>query len=228
MGPSKGRPGDPEGDRPKRNIGSGVGRAAASARLQAVRIALCHELVRAGRVLSRKGIVVATEGNLSARLTPERYLITRQGRRTGELTTRDFVELGVSEHEDSPARTAASMEHRVHRAAYGTRRDVEAVLHAHPRALTAFGIRGAPPDISRFDEARTLIGPIGMVGHFPSGSESLADAVGRALEASGRPSLLLLANHGVISTGQSVDEALARLEVAEHLAATILAAERPK
>lgn len=228
MGPSKGRSGEPEGDRPKRNIGSGVGRAAASARLQAVRIALCHELIRAGRVLSRRGIVVATEGNLSARLTPERYLITRHGRRTGELTTRDFVELGVSEHEDSPARTAASMEHRVHRAAYGTRRDVEAVLHAHPRALTAFAIRGAPPDISRFDEARMLVGPIGMVGYFPAGSESLADAVGRALEVSVRPSLLLLANHGAISVGQSVDEALARFEVAEHIAATILAAERLK
>jgi len=230
MGPSRGKPGggpDPD-DRPKRSIGSGVGRAAASARLQAVRIALCHELVRAGRVLSRRGIVVAAEGNLSARLTPERYLITRHGRRTGELTTRDFVELGVSDHGDSPARAAASMEHRVHRAAYAARRDVEAVLHAHPLALTAFGLRGAPPDLTRFDEARTLVGPIGMVGYFPSGSESLAEAVGRALEAQGRPSLLLLANHGAISVGQGVDEALARLEVAEHVAATILAAERAK
>jgi L-fuculose-phosphate aldolase len=224
MGPSKGRPGG-DGERPKRSIGSGVGRAAASARLQAVRIALCHELVRAGRVLSRRGLVVATEGNLSARLTSERFIITRHGRRTGELTTRDFVELGVTEVDDSPARAAASLEHRVHRAGYAARPDVEAILHGHPLALTAFAIRGTPPDFSRFDEARTLVGAISFVGYVPSGSEALAEAVAHVLQGTGRPNLVLLSNHGAIATGQSVDEALARLEIAEHLAAAILAAE---
>lgn len=228
MGPSKGRPGDSDSDRPKRSIGSGVGRAAASARLQAVRIALCHELVRAGRVLSRRGMVVATEGNLSARLTSERFIITRQGRRTGELTTRDFVELGVTEVDDSPARAAASSEHRVHRAGYAARPDVEAVLHAHPLGLTAFAIRGAPPDFSRFDEARNLIGTVAFIGQIPSGSEALAEGVAHALQGAGRPNLILLLNHGVVVVGQSVDEALARMEIAEHLAATLLAAERPK
>jgi L-fuculose-phosphate aldolase len=226
MNPSGKKPNDPEGERPKRNIGSGVGRAAASARLQAVRIALCHELIRAGHVLDRSGLIVATEGNLSARISPERFIITRRGRRKGELSTRDFVELGVAEIDSSPARTAASTEHRVHRTSYATRREIEAVLHAHPIALTAFAIRGAPPDFSPFDEARSFVGPIGMVAHFPSGSEALAEAVGRALQGPGRPNLLLLLNHGAIAFGPSVDEALSRLEVAEHLAATLLAAER--
>jgi ribulose-5-phosphate 4-epimerase/fuculose-1-phosphate aldolase len=35
----------------------------------------------------------------------------------------------------------------------------------------------------------------------------------------------MLANDGALSVGKSVDEALARLEIAEHLAAALLAAE---
>jgi ribulose-5-phosphate 4-epimerase/fuculose-1-phosphate aldolase len=64
------------------------------------------------------------------------------------------------------------------------------------------------------------------VSHFPSGSDALAEAVERALVEPTRPSLVLMQNHGALSVGQSVDEALSRLEVAEHLAATLIAAGR--
>ena len=225
MNPSGRKPTDPEGERPKRSIGSGQSRAAASARLQAVRIALSHELIRAGRVLSRRGIIVATEGNLSARLTPDRMVITRRGRRKGELTTRDFVELELRETGSSPARQAASTEHRMHIAAYAARSDVEALLHAHPVSLTAFAARGLTPDFSRFDEARVFLGPVGFVPHYPSGSEALAEAVAKALETRERPNVLIMEFHGALAVGTGVDEALARLEIAERLAATLLAAE---
>ena len=190
-----------------------------------MRIALSHELIRAGRVLSRRGMIVATEGNLSARLTPERMVITRHGRRKGELTTRDFVELEVRETGNSPARQAASTEHRMHMAAYVARHDVEALLHAHPVALTAFAVRGMAPDVSRFDEARVFLGHVAFVPHFPSGSEALAEAVAAALETRERPNVLILESHGALAVGTGVDEALARLEIAEHLAAALLAAE---
>jgi L-fuculose-phosphate aldolase len=217
------------GEEPRRrSIGPGTGRRAAKTRRHAVRVALCHDLIRAGKALDRRGMIVASEGNLSARLRPDRFLLTRRGRRKGELTTRDFVELGISEPEDSPARAAASTEHRMHMAAYAVRRDVESLLHAHPVALTAFAVRGEPPDYARFDEARALLGAVALVTYFPSGSEALAEAVGRALSDATKPNLVLLQNHGALAVGGSVDEALARLEIAEHLAAALLAAERPR
>jgi L-fuculose-phosphate aldolase len=171
-------------------------------------------------------MIVATQGNLSARLSSDRFVITRRGRRKGELRTRDFVELGMSDSADSTALLQASSEYRMHQAAYRHRRDAEALLHAHPVALTAFAVRGATPDFARFDEAREFVGPIALVPYLPSGTSTLAEAAAHALGGPGRPSLILLQNHGALSAGQSVDEALARLEVAEHLAATILLAER--
>jgi L-fuculose-phosphate aldolase len=210
-----------------------------------VRIALCHEIIRAGAVLERRGMVVATEGNLSARFDHSSVVITRRGRRKGELTPRDFVEIAMVEPEESVAREAASIEHRLHLAAYGAREDVEAVVHAHPVALTAFGLRAQLPDFAPFDEARVFIGPMALVPYFPAGSDALANAVGLALLGEGvvrkatppgvparaplgAPNLLLLRNHGAVAVGENVDQATSRLEIAEHLASTLLLAERTK
>jgi L-fuculose-phosphate aldolase len=227
MTPKRGSPGDPERGEP--GISSGKGRGAEAARLHAVRTALAHDLVRAGQVLDRLGMIVATEGNLSARLAKERILITRRGRRKGELTLRDFVELGLTEPPDSQARLSASTEHPMHIAAYTVRPDIEALVHAHPIGLSAYAVRGEVPDVNALDEARSSLGRIGLVAFHPSGSQALAHAVAAALAgAGGDPGadVLVLSNHGALAVGGSVEDALCKIEIAEHLAVTLLYAER--
>jgi len=197
--------------------------------VQAVRAALAHDLMRAGRVLEHRGMIVASEGNLSARITPDRILITRRGRRKGDLTTRDFVDLSLTEPLDSQARAAASTEHRMHLAAYAARVDIEALVHAHPVGLSAFAVRGEAPNLRALDEARDMIHALAVVPYAPSGTDTLARAVGQALiGTAGVPGcdVLILRNHGALAVGGSVEEALARLEIAEHLAMTLLLAER--
>ncbi len=213
----------------RREIGSGVGKAAVAARVSALRAALAHDLMRAGRVLERRGMIVASEGDLSARITPDRLLITRRGRRIGDLTPRDFVDLGLGEPLDSQGRAAASPEHRTHLAAYAARPDIEALVHAHPPGLSAFAVRGEAPSLRALDEARDAIHALAVVPYAPSGTETLARAVAAALSgADGAPAsdVLILRNHGALAVGGSVEEALARLEIAEHLAMTLLLAER--
>jgi L-fuculose-phosphate aldolase len=224
-GGGAGKPEDPKG--PRRGIGAAGARSAAS-RLRAVRIALAHDLVRAGRILDRRGMIAADQGDLSARIGVDRVLITRRGRRKGDLTPRDFVEIGVLEPRDSAVRTAASPEHRVHLAAYAVRGDVEAIVHAHTVALTAFALRGHAPDFSRIDEARAALDHVGFVRYHPSGSDELAEAVALALDTTGTPppAVLVLQNHGAIAVGANVEEAVCRLEIAEHLAAAMLLSER--
>jgi len=217
------------GERREPGIGSGVGKAAAAARVQALRAALAHDLMRAGRVLERRGMIVASEGDLSARITPDRILITRRGRRNGDLTPRDFVDLALAEPIDSQGRAAASTEHRTHLAAYTARPDIEALVHAHPPGLSAFAVRGEAPNVRAIDEARDAIHALAVVPYAPSGTETLAKNVAAALSGTeGAPAcdVLILRNHGALAVGGSVEEALARLEIAEHLAMTLLLAER--
>ena len=228
--PPKGGPGrrEGEGEEPRRGIGAGGGARSAASRIRAVRIALAHDLIRAGKILEKRGMLAASEGNLSARIGGDRVLITRRGRRKGDLTPRDFVELGLLEPRDSPAREVASAEFRLHLVTYAVRRDVEAVVQAHPVALTAFALRGRAPDLSRVDAARRLLGPIAVVPYQPAGSDDLAAGVASALDPAGgdRPSVLILQDHGALAVGANVEEALTRLEIAEHLAAALLLADR--
>jgi len=210
-------------------LSSGRGKGAEAARLHAVRTALAHDLVRAGQMLDRLGMIVATEGNFSARLKPDRILITRRGRRKGELSLRDFVELARHEPVDSQARVAASTEHRTHLAAYAVRPDIEALVHAHPIGLSAYAVRGDVPNVDALEEAKLSVGRIGLVAFHPSGSEALAHGVAAALAgAGGRPGadVLVLAKHGALAVGASVEDALCKIEIAEHLAVTLLYAER--
>ena len=217
------------GERREPGIGSGIGKGAVAARVHALRAALAHDLMRAGRVLERRGMIVAAEGDLSARITPDRILITRRGRRKGDLTPRDFVDLALSEPIESQGRAAASPEHRVHLAAYSARADIEALVHAHPPGLSAFAVRGEAPNLRALDEARDAIHALCVVPYAPSGTETLAKAVAAALSgADGTPAcdVVILRGHGAMAIGGSVEEALARMEIAEHLAMMLLLAER--
>jgi L-fuculose-phosphate aldolase len=219
------------GEEPERDpiLSSGRGKGAEAARLHAVRTALAHDLVRAGQMLDRLGMIVATEGNFSARFKPDRILITRRGRRKGELSLRDFVELALHEPADSQARMAASSDHRMHLAAYTVRPDIEALVHAHPIGLSAFAVRGEVPNVAALDEAKATIGRIGFVAYHPSGSEALAHGVAAGLAgAGGRPGadVLVLGSHGALAVGASVEDALCKIEIAEHLAVTLLYSER--
>jgi len=158
VNPSSKPPGE-GGEPPKRSISTGQGRSAASTRLQAIRIALSHEIVRAGRILDRRGMIVATEGNLSARLAPDRFLITRRGRRKGEMKTRDLVELAIDGASEDSSLASASTEHRVHRIAYKLRPDVDAA-GASARALRptcSIATKGYTPPISRPMRSRSAI-----------------------------------------------------------------------
>ena len=63
----------------------------------------------------------------------------------------------------------------------------------------------------------------------PEPTPAQVEAVASALEtpiAAVRPTVVVMQNHGALSVGANVDEALSRLEIAEHLAATLLLAER--
>ena len=44
----------------------------------------------------------------------------------------------------------------------------------------------------------------------------------------GAPNLILMRNHGALTVGDTVDQAVSRLEIAEHLASTLLLSERTK
>ncbi len=179
---------------------------------------LAEDLCHAARRLHEHGLIAGLAGNLSVRLDEDRLLITPRGTNKGRLRPQDMVTLPLK-RQDHGEGTEASTELPFHRACYLASDEVGAVVHTHAPALTAVGIRGL--DIaSTLPELELAVGPIVLLDFAPSGSDRLGRATGGAVaEGAG---VILLKNHGAVSVGGDLDDAVNRMELAELAAYTVL------
>jgi len=174
------------------------------------------ELVAAGALLEQAGLILAGEGNLSARIGGAGFLITPRGRDKGRLDPSDLVVVPRWPAEVPPA---ASSESQLHGAIYRLRAEVSAVVHAHPAAVQGLSRSGGMPDCSLLIEGGLLLGAVARVPPLPPGSLELAEATAHALA---HAPACILERHGAVTVGATVDQALWRMLVLERLAALTL------
>ncbi|HEY3473457.1 MAG TPA: class II aldolase/adducin family protein [Anaerolineales bacterium] len=178
-----------------------------------------RELQFAGRYMLENGLAWGNAGNISARLSPDRYVITASGTRLGELGDDDFVECsfeGALSKDRKP-----SKETPMHRAIYEQRPEIGAILHASPfySTLVACADIHVPADL--FIEDMYYLERVAHVGYFHAGSPELGVAVrGKAREAN----ILFLDNHGVLVYDTSIQEALMGLQTLEMVCRMTIAA----
>jgi L-fuculose-phosphate aldolase len=177
--------------------------------------------IRACRALAHGGLIAGQDGNLSVRLDNDHLLITPAGARKGELDVDDLCEISL-EGRHLAGRGTASTEHRLHLAAYRARADVRAVVHAHPPTATGFASAGRTIPDNVLPELIVLVGPVALAPFTMPGT----DEVGQATEPLFREhDAVLLANHGAVTLGTTLQQALDRMESLEHGARIIAAAE---
>ncbi len=180
---------------------------------------LRRELVRTGSFLRDRGYIVASDGNMSVRLSRSEFLITPTGVDKGALHPSELVPVKIGN--ESLRSGTASSEIFIHSLAYTKRPDIGAVIHAHPPFLT--GVALAKFDLSKplLPEVIATVGTIGMVEYQKPGSKELAAMVGEAIV---NHNALILANHGALTVGKDLTEALWRLERCELLARSVVIA----
>ncbi len=99
-------------------------------------------LVRVGKQLYDHGLVVGTEGNISARIPEtDRVLIKPSGVPLGFLKAEDLIVVDLDGNRVE-GELAPSIETPLHTAIYRVRSDVQGVVHTHAPFSTAFGIAG--------------------------------------------------------------------------------------
>ena len=104
------------------------------------------EIVEIGRRLHDRGLITATEGNISVRC-PGGQLVTAGGVRKGSLTPDHVVRTDLDGRRIEGVHPVSS-ESAMHLAIYRRRPDVNAVVHAHPPFATAFAVAPATMSIS--------------------------------------------------------------------------------
>ncbi len=183
-------------------------------------IAAAQEAVRAmGVRLADAGLVVGTWGNVSVRVG-DRMVVTPSGADYRALGAADISVVDLSTGEWTGPKP--SSERDLHLAVYRDRREVGAVIHVHsPSASTLATARRELPPV--LDDLAQLVGPSVRVAPYalPT-TRKLARVTMRALR--GRMAALL-ANHGAICLGRSLEEAFLCCQVLEKASRCYIEAE---
>ncbi len=184
--------------------------------------AAARRMAQCCRQLAAGGLIAGQDGNLSVRLAQGRILVTPSGVIKALVSAGDMVEVDERGRARRGRRNPTS-ELDLHLRILRARPDVGAVVHAHPPTATGFAVAGEeiPPNV--LPELIFLVGRVPIVPYGTPGTPELGDQVERYLEGH---DALLLANHGAVTMGRTLDEAWIRMESLEHAARIIVAAGR--
>ncbi len=180
-------------------------------------------LVEVGRIAYERGLLMASDGNLSCRLAGDRLLITPSGLCKGRLQPDDLLVIDLEGRVlEAPPGARPSTETPMHLEAYRQRPDVRAVIHAHPPFATALTVAGRELPADVLAEIPMTLGRVPLTDFALPGSAEDAAAI--------RPFIrdhdaVLLRNHGCLTVGHDLETALFHLERLEHAARVVLLAE---
>jgi L-fuculose-phosphate aldolase len=183
--------------------------------LRRAMVDVCHRL-------HRQGLLVALDGNVSARLADGSILATRAGCHKGFVTEDDLV---ITDADGALRRGSGrpTSEMPLHLAIYQARPDLGAVVHAHPPAAIACTLAGLSLDTPLLPEVVLTLGTVPTVPYATTGSPSLARSTANAFLTR---DAVVLDRHGAVAAGADLMQAFARLESVEHLARILLDASR--
>ncbi len=164
--------------------------------------ALREEIIACCRHMADMGINQGTSGNISARWQ-KGLLLTPSGLDYDAMAPEDIVFMRMDGSHDGAL--APSSEWRFHRDILKSRKDVHAVVHAHPIYCTALAI--AQRDIPAVHYMIAAAGgpTVRCAAYATFGTEELSKHAVKALE---NRMACLLANHGMIACGVSLKKAL--------------------
>jgi len=184
-------------------------------------IKLREAICRFGKSMFDRGLTAGSSGNLSARLPDGGWLMTPTGASLGDL---DPARLS---HLDAEGRLVGgdkpTKESFLHLGMYRQRGDAGAVVHLHSTHSVAVSVlegidpHDVIPPITAYYVMK--VGTLPLVPYYPPGDEALAGAV-EAL--AGKHHAVLLANHGPVLAGTTLENAVYAIEELEETAKLFL------
>lgn len=151
-------------------------------------------VIDAGLRLLKEGLVARTWGNISARISPDEFVITPSGREYDDLKPEELVVVKVSDL-SYRGNIKPSSEKILHAACYKNRPDCGFIIHTHQLYATAISVGGRDFDFA----------PCADYG-FP-GTQGLADAVEKSVKENPEKKSFLMTRHGAVVLGGSFEEA---------------------
>lgn len=168
------------------------------------------------------GMTTTSGGNLSICDENGDIWITPGGVDKGSLTRKDIICVKADGTVVGPHKP--SSEYPFHKSVYDMRKDVKAVLHAHPPALVAFSIVRKIPNTRLMPKAHSECGDVGMAPYDLPGSQQLGDKIG--VEFKKGFNMVMLENHGIVVAAENLFEAFKSFETLDFTARIEIKAHR--
>jgi len=178
---------------------------------------LREDICRFGRSLFERGLTPGSSGNISLRLEDGGWLVTPTNASLGFLDPARLSRLDAEGRllsGDKPTK-----EIPLHGALYETRGSARAIVHLHSTHSVAVSMlpgidpKAVLPPLTAYYLMR--VGATALVPYYRPGDPAVADAI-RGL--AGRYSSVLLANHGPVAAGESLEAAVYATEELEETA----------
>jgi L-fuculose-phosphate aldolase len=159
-----------------------------------------------------RGLISSLSGNISCRINEKKIAISGSQTDKARISKEEIGEVDMEGNVLSFGITV-SMETKMHLTIYSKRKDVSAIIHAHPPFSTFFAVTDHKLNNRLSGESRMLIGEPSYAPYALMGTKELSDVVAQCTINS---NVIFLKNHGLITLGRNLLEAFDRLEVAEY------------
>ena len=173
---------------------------------------LRQEIIRSCRFMNESGLNQGTSGNISVRLG-DRFLITPSAMPYEDLEPEDILSMGFDGSHD-PEKVPSS-EWRFHLDILKAKPEAGAVVHTHSAYATTIAIMGIDIPAVHYMVAAAGGNSVRCAKYATYGTEDLAI---NAVEAMRDRKACLLANHGLIATGGTLQQAMWLTVEVENLA----------
>ena len=180
-------------------------------------------VIKAGKELLDKGLIVRTWGNISARISDTQFVITPSGKAYENLTLDDIVVVNIDdltyEGDIKP-----SSELAIHGDAYKMRPDVNFIVHTHQKYATCLSITGR--NIEGIEAVAPnlypVLGPVVPCASYGmNATPELRAAVAMVIKLYPSSKAFLMKNHGAHCLGADYDDAFKVAQALEEVSQTL-------
>ena len=181
------------------------------------------QMIATAKHLHQKNMLAAADGNISYRLSDTYILITPAGRAKSTLMPEDIAVITL---DNTIISGKPSSERLMHLAIYQQCPHARCVVHAHPPTAIAWSI--ACPQLTYLpDECLSELilacGRVPIVPYARPGTAAMGEVL---LPFLPQYRALILARHGALGWGESLEEATYAIERIEHTAMILLSAHQ--
>jgi len=164
---------------------------------------LKQEICEIGQRVYNKGFAAANDGNITIRISENEVLCTPTMICKGFMKPDDICSVDMNGKQLSGNRKRTS-EVLLHLAIMKERPEIKSCVHCHPPHATAFAVAREPIPQCVLPEVEVFLGDVPITAYETPGGQKFADTV---LPFVKKTNIIILANHGTISYGESLERA---------------------